>query len=207
VEPDLREQFELAVGDDPGAAPGEMASAAIVEGGRMRRRRRRTAAAGVATGLVAVLAGVSGVQLLTGGAQPEAPAVTIAAAMMPVAAPRCSAKPVDRDATDAVVFLTADITGPQRSALSEALAAGPPRLDTMQFESREDAFHRFRNRWADNPDLLAAVAAEQLPESFRVRLADATQYTTFRTRYAAMAGVEQVLGRRCPANAPVGGTL
>ena len=42
---DLREQFDRAVSDDPGADPGEMAQLAIVQGGRLRRRRRQLAAA------------------------------------------------------------------------------------------------------------------------------------------------------------------
>jgi MYXO-CTERM domain-containing protein len=38
VEENLREQFDRAVGDDPGADPGPMAYAAIAGGGRIRRR-------------------------------------------------------------------------------------------------------------------------------------------------------------------------
>jgi hypothetical protein len=202
VQPNLRELFERAVSDDPGADAGGMAYAAMVEGGGIRRRRRRNlAAAGVAAAVVTVLGTVTGVNLLTGGDRP----VTVAEAMMPVGAPSCSAKPVDSDATDAVVYLGADVTDAQRAALAKALH-DDARVGTVQFENREQAFLRFRARWKKHPDLVAAVGAQRLPESFRLRLTDAARYTAFRAEYSAMAGVEQVVGRKCPASAPVGGT-
>lgn len=198
MDTNLREQFDRAVGDDPGADPGVMAHAAIVRGARMRRRRRQAVAAGVAAGVAAVLAAVS----LPSSEEPQ---VTVAA-MMPVAAPSCTVKPVETDATDALVFLDSGMTGGQRSALESALA-GDPRVATLLFESREQAYERFRSRWADNPDLLAAVSADQFPESFRLRLVDASQYAGLRADYMAMDGVDTILGRACAADAPVGGVL
>jgi hypothetical protein len=34
-------------------------------------------------------------------------------------------------------------------------------VDTLIFESREQAYQRFRTRWAQNPDLVAAVTADR----------------------------------------------
>jgi RNA polymerase sigma factor (sigma-70 family) len=59
-------------------------------------------------------------------------------------------------------------------------------VGTVQFESREQAYLRFRALWSKDPDLVAAVGLKQLPESFRLRLADASQYTALRAQYAAM---------------------
>jgi hypothetical protein len=199
VERDLREHFEWAVGDDPGVAPGEMARAAIVEGGRLRRRRHQWTAAG----LVVVVGAVAGLALGGRAADPPTP---VAAAMMPVAAPSCTERPVERDATDVAIFLDRAHTGRQLAVVRTALEADP-RVDVLNFESPAQAYERFRALWAQDPDLVAAVGAGQFPASFRLRLVAAAQYTAVRSDYAAMDGVDQIVGRRCPKDAPVGGVL
>jgi hypothetical protein len=203
VDTNLRDHFDRAVSADPGADPGEMAYAAITQGGRIRRRRK-TAVAGAAAGLVAVLATIGGVNLFSGPPRSADPPVTVAAAMMPLVAPSCSTKPVASDATDAVVFLTAGVTDGQRSALRSALD-DDARVAKLAFENRAQAYQRFVARWRNDPDFLASVGPQQLPESFRLRLADPSRYTAFRAHYAALAGVQDVVGRICPADAPVGG--
>jgi len=203
VDTSLRDQFDRAVSGDPGIDPGEMAHTAIAEGGRIRRRRKQMAAA---VGVVTVLATVAGLNLLPDAPKSQNPAVTLAAAQMLVAAPSCSPKPVDRNATDVIIFLATEATDRQRSALKSALD-DDPRVDTLLFENREQAFQRFQAMWKDSPDFVAAVGPDQVPESFRLRLVDASQYTAFRGKYAAMDGVDDVIGRICPPSAPVGGTL
>ncbi|HEY0002162.1 MAG TPA: permease-like cell division protein FtsX [Actinoplanes sp.] len=205
MEQDLREHFDQAVGDDPGDDPGEMARLAIIEGGRLRRRRHQLVAGGVAASLVLAFGAVPGIDLLR-GTGPAEPSVTIAAAMMPVVAPSCVQRPVETDATDAVIFLAAEVTDPRRAAVETALR-GDPRIQAVLYESRESAFQRFQARWESEPDLLAAVSVEQFPESFRLRLVTAAQFTALRAQYAGMAGIEQIIGRRCSADAPVGGLL
>jgi cell division transport system permease protein len=207
---DLRDHFDRAVSDDPGAALEDMADAAIAEGGRLRRRRNQRAAIGVAAavaaGVVVVIGTVAGLNLSPNAPKSAVPPVTLAAAMMPVTAPSCRHDPVDADATDVVIFLAAEVTDVQRSALDTALR-DDPRVDAMMFENREEAYQRFRTRFAQYPDFLAAVSAAQLPESFRMRLGAAEQYTEFRLQYATMDGVGQISGRRCTKDAPVGGIL
>ena len=195
---DLREHFERAVDDDPGADPGVMAHAAIVRGGQVRRRRRQVA--GAAGGVLAVLGVVAGLNLPS---QAE-PAVTVAAAMRPPAAPSCSVDPVERDATDVAIFLKSDTSGPQQAALASALGEDA-RVGTVVFESRSAAYEKFRRLWADSPDFVDAVSPKDLPESFRVRLVDAAQFTAFHSDYAAMDGVQDIVGRICLVGAAVGG--
>ncbi|MFD0524657.1 permease-like cell division protein FtsX [Paractinoplanes durhamensis] len=55
------------------------------------------------------------------------------------------------------------------------------------------------------PDFVAAVSPKDLPESFRVRLADASTSPAFVAKYQEQTGVQDVVGRRCPQNAAVGG--
>ncbi|GIE97087.1 permease-like cell division protein FtsX [Paractinoplanes rishiriensis] len=202
MERDLRQQFDDAVGDDPGFAPGELALAAISEGGRMRRRRQRLTVAGVAAGVVLVMSVGAGLNQAIGTDRP----VTVEAAMMPMAAASCTEHPVERDATDVLVFLQRGLAGPERAAVEAALS-GDPRVAAVLFESRAQAYERFKVRWQDEPDLVAAVGADAFPESFRLRLVAASEYTAFRAQYATMAGVQEIIGRRCSTDAPVGGVL
>jgi len=196
----LREHFDRAVGDDPGDDPGAMAHAAIAEGGRIRRRRQ-TAVAGVAAGVVTVLGAVAGVQLRSGGTEPAPPPVAAAPQMRLVAASGCSERPVEKDATDVVIFV---VPYRQPSSLMSALSSDP-RVGALRFEGREEAWQRFRKLWADSPDLVASLTPDSMVESFRLRLADAAQYAAFRAQYDTRDDVAAVEGRICPVSAPVGG--
>ncbi|GID27522.1 permease-like cell division protein FtsX [Paractinoplanes brasiliensis] len=196
----LREQFDRAVGDDPGADPAVLAHAAITEGGRVRRRRRMTAAGGVAAGLIAVL---SVVALRPGAPEPAAPPVTIAAAMMPLAAANCTPGRVVSGVTEVAMFLEDSATGQQRAAIRSALD-GDKRVKSFDFENRREAYERFKALWSDSPDFVASVAPKDVPESFRVKLVDDSVSTRFEAQYAAMPGVVDVVGRICPSPEPPG---
>ncbi|GAA4607043.1 hypothetical protein BJY16_006125 [Actinoplanes octamycinicus] len=199
----VRDYFDEAVSGDPGAPLDEMAAVAIASGGRLRRQRRtRRMVAAVAAGAVAV----TGLSLWRGAPDPAGPPETVAAAMQQVSAPSCLPRPVQTDATDVVVVLASTATDAQRAALRTALG-GDARVSAIEFDTREQAYQRFRDRWADNPDLLAVAAAQPFPESFRLRLVSAGQFAGLRADYAASAGVDQVIGRRCGTDAPVGGAL
>ncbi|MEU4158000.1 permease-like cell division protein FtsX [Actinoplanes sp. NPDC026670] len=200
---DLRDRFDGAVGGDPGVPPGELAMAAIAEGSRIRRRTR--IAAGVATGLVLVAGGAAGAALPWGAPDPAAPAPeTIAAAMLPVSAPTCSERPVDENATDLAVFLATGATDGQRAEV-EAAVHDDARVDVVVFESRDSAYERFADLWADSPDFVAALDVREFPESFRLRLVSPEQDAAVRGRLAALPGVSQIIGHTCPKSAPVGG--
>jgi hypothetical protein len=207
----LREHFDRAVSGDPGADLGEMAHAAIAQGGRVRLRRKQMAVAGVAAGVAMVLAVVAGVNHrspVTGPANPAALApAAVGPAMMLVAAAGCSPEEVMSDATDAVVRpgdADGHVTGEQLSALRSVLEHDA-RVRTVVFESHEQAYQRFRELWAEYPDFIASVGPDSLSESFGVRLADPSQYSAFRADYEAMDTVTGVYGRICPVTAPVGG--
>lgn len=202
----LRKHFERAVGDDPHVPAVEVARAAIAEGSRLRRRRHRLTAAGVAAAVVTVAGAVTVLNLPAGAPQRAEPPMTVAAAMMPVSAPSCTGQLVEHRATDVVVFLHTEASDRQRTAVGTALEADPV-VETVLHESRSEAYERFRVLWADSPDFLAAVTPDQLPESFRLRLVTPERYPALRSRYAAMDGVADVIGRQCPQDAPVGGVL
>ncbi|BCJ46154.1 hypothetical protein GCM10010168_51030 [Actinoplanes ianthinogenes] len=204
----MRRHFDRAAGDGPGFDPGEMAQSAIAEVGRVRRRRRQWAAiGGSAAGVVAVLGVVAALSLPSGGAGPQTgPGPAAAAMWQPAAAPSCSAQPVAEDATDVAIFLTDRATEGQRAALHTALGADL-RISALEYETREQAYERFKALYADSPDFVQAVDRDSIPASFRLRLTDPARFADFRERYAAMPGVAQIVGRVCEPGAPVGGTL
>jgi hypothetical protein len=216
VDTGLREHFDRAVSGDPGADLGEMARAAIAQGGRVRRRRQQMAVAGVAAGAVMVLAVVAGVNHRSPVTEPANPAAVARAgsapaasapAMVLVSALGCSVKPVQNGATDVVIFpgdadghVTDRMVSQLRSDLKD-----DPRVAALFFTTHEQAYQRFQRLWPNNPDFVASVSPNDLPEFFRLRLVDAAQYTAFRTQYAARDDVMSIEGRICSPNAPVGG--
>jgi hypothetical protein len=206
VDTSLREHFDRAVSGDPGADPGAMAHAAIAKGGRVRRRRKQMAVAGVAAGVVMVLGVVAGVNHRSPVAGPANPAA-VAPEMMLVAALDCSVKPVQNDATDVVIFpgdANGHVTDQMVSQLKSDLN-DDPRVAALFFETHEQIYQRFQKQWPNNPDFVASVSPNDLPEFFRLRLVDAAKYTVFRTQYAARDDVMFIEGRICRASAPVGG--
>jgi cell division transport system permease protein len=90
------------------------------------------------------------------------------------------------------IFLAPDITDEQRAALDQALAADPLVSD-YYFESQEDAYEKFRDLFADQPELVEAVGPESLPESFRVHLHDPEQYQEISDRYATTEGISEIV--------------
>jgi cell division transport system permease protein len=206
VDQHLRDQFDRAVGDDPGARLDEMATAAITAGTRLRQRRHYWVPAGVAAGVVVVIGVVAGLTLPPNTPKPEEPPMTVAAALMPRTAPTCVERAVETDITDAVIFLTPEVTEVQRSALDAAISL-EPNVESRSYESREDAYRRFAHNRKDNPDLIKPLSPARFPDSFRLRFRGTEQYSALRARYATMAGVQDIIGRKCAAGAPTGGLL
>jgi cell division transport system permease protein len=90
------------------------------------------------------------------------------------------------------IFLKADVTDEQRSALAGQLEADPL-VSKVTYVNKEEAFQRFQEMFRDSPDLLSAVKADQLPESYRLNLVDPEEYKTISDQYASVEGVDQVV--------------
>jgi cell division transport system permease protein len=88
-----------------------------------------------------------------------------------------------------------EISDEQRDALEEALEAEPI-VEQVFYESKEDAYERFTEQFADQPDLVETVTVEALPASFRVKLKDPEQFTVIADKYAAYPGVEEIIDQR-----------
>lgn len=82
------------------------------------------------------------------------------------------------------------ITDAQRAAVKAQLA-GNPLVQQTFYESQEDAFKIFQERYAGSA-IVDNVTAEAMPESFRVKLNDPNQFPQIAQDLQGVAGVEEV---------------
>ena len=188
----LRGLFDRALDDEPVPPPGDPVHQAMTAGRRIRRRRTLLAGGSVAT---AVLAAVVAANLALAPDGPPPPPVSANAALMAQANPGCTVPVTDR-ATDVAVFLRDDITLEQVGELRDDLWSDPAARD-VRFESREQAFQTFKKLWSDSPDFVAAVDPADLPQSFRLRLADPGRYPRFVQAFHDHPGVQDIVGGSC----------
>lgn len=95
------------------------------------------------------------------------------------------------------IFLKADITDEQRSALDGELRADPlVAQGGVTYESREEAYENFRQLYRDSPDLVESVKPDTLPESFRVKLKDPQKFKEISERYKDKAGVDDIVDQK-----------
>jgi cell division transport system permease protein len=84
-----------------------------------------------------------------------------------------------------------EVTQPERDALLTDLKT-LPQVQRVFYESKEQAFARFQQQFKDSPDLVANVTADALPESYRVKLRDPTQFPVVASAVRDQPGVEDV---------------
>lgn len=161
--------------------------------GRARRRRTRHLAGYSLAAVVAVVAATFGVSQLAGV---HSPGLDVAAG--PGGPQRVVVFLCDGSTCDA-------ITAAQREELHARLASDPATV-RLTYESKQDAYRRFTERFADQPDLLEGVGADDLPASFRVLVAADVDAETFAARYESHAGVESAVVQddSPPADEPTG---
>lgn len=95
-------------------------------------------------------------------------------------APSCSGGPV----TDA-----------QRAQIKADLESLKPLVEQVYYESQSEAYQRFKEQFAKSP-IVDTVTKDALPESFRVKLSDPTQYDVVASAFAGRPGIEQVNDQR-----------
>jgi cell division transport system permease protein len=93
--------------------------------------------------------------------------------------PSCASGPVSQEQRDEIKV---DI---------EAL----PVVDTVYYESQAEAFNRFQERFKDSA-IAQNVTQDQLPESYRVKLKDPTQFAVMQSAFAGRPGVDSVQDQR-----------
>ncbi len=70
-----------------------------------------------------------------------------------------------------------------------------PVVETVYYESQSEAFDRFQERFKDSA-ISENVTADQLPESFRVKLKDPTQFAVVQSAFSGRPGVDVVQDQR-----------
>jgi len=93
------------------------------------------------------------------------------------------------------IFLTDTVTQAQRDNLRTTLQQDPL-VKKVTYESKAEAFSRFREQFKDSPDLINNTSPTALPESFRVKLKDPSKYELAAEKYQAADGVDQVIDQR-----------
>jgi cell division transport system permease protein len=79
----------------------------------------------------------------------------------------------------------------QRNELLGDLEA-TPQVAQVFYESQAQAYENFKEQFEDSPDLVENVTADALPESFRVKLTDPTQFEVVASAFRDRPGVEEV---------------
>ena len=93
------------------------------------------------------------------------------------------------------IFLRTDVTDAQRTAINQALD-GNPLVLKKEYETREQAFEKFKLLWKDSPDFIKSVGPDSLPESFRVKLKDPEQYKVFADQIQGQQGIQDIVDQR-----------
>ncbi len=93
------------------------------------------------------------------------------------------------------IFLNDGITDPQRQEVAQVLS-GTPYVEEVTYESKEEAFRRFKLQNPNDPDLIANVTADALPESYRVELSDPEQYEVVASAVQGLPAVDEVVDFR-----------
>lgn len=86
------------------------------------------------------------------------------------------------------------VTPEQRTSIKADLAALPV-VESVFYESQTEAFVRFKERFK-NSAIAQNVTADQLPESFRVKLKDPTQFDVVVSAFSGRPGVDIVQDQR-----------
>jgi len=86
------------------------------------------------------------------------------------------------------------VTDDQRDEIEADLRA-LPQVEEVFYESQQEAYARFQEQFADSA-IAENVTPEALPESFRVKLTDPTQYAVVASAFDGRPGVELVQDQR-----------
>ncbi|SDQ72782.1 permease-like cell division protein FtsX [Quadrisphaera sp. DSM 44207] len=99
--------------------------------------------------------------------------------------------------SEAPTCTAGEVTQAQREEVVAALDSPTlaPYVEEHWFESKEEAFGRFQEQFAGTA-IADSATADQMPESYRVKLVDPTQYDVVSQYFAGVQGVEEVQDQR-----------
>jgi cell division transport system permease protein len=96
---------------------------------------------------------------------------------------------------EVAVFLSRDVTPPARDSIQKDLTE-MPEVASVEYESKEDAYERFKILFRDEPEIVANTTPDALPESFRVKLKDPNEFPVVRDRLEGRPGIGEIRDER-----------
>ncbi|GAA2378800.1 cell division protein FtsX [Catellatospora methionotrophica] len=93
------------------------------------------------------------------------------------------------------IYLEKSIGDAERSAIKSQLDADPL-VKNVIWETKEMAYENFKEQFRDAPDLVNAIGADELPESFRVALENPQEFDKINAAYAGLPGVDTVVDQQ-----------
>jgi len=101
-------------------------------------------------------------------------------------------KQIYYDKVQVSIFLSDNVTDAQRQAIKQELASSPE-VKHYIYESKKEAYARFKEQFAQQPELVQNTPADALPESFRVELVNPERYSVIAAMFPNKKnGVDQV---------------
>jgi cell division transport system permease protein len=88
-----------------------------------------------------------------------------------------------------------EVTQAQKDALAQQLNDLKPLVQTVYFESKQEAYDHFVQQFKDSA-IRDSVKPDQMQESFRVKLSDPKKYDVVASAFQGAPGVEQVIDQR-----------
>jgi cell division transport system permease protein len=89
---------------------------------------------------------------------------------------------------EVTIFLKTQDTTPEQKAKIKADLDADPLVQTVEFETKEQAYARFKEIYASAPELTSLTKPESLPESYRVKLKDPNSFDAFSAKYQKYVG-------------------
>ena len=95
-----------------------------------------------------------------------------------------------REKTQMAVFLDNDASQSEIDTVEQSLS-NTPGVVSVRFESKEEAYRRLKEVFADYPDLIETISPDILPASFRVQLTSSATFDQVAAMAEALPGVDQ----------------
>jgi len=86
------------------------------------------------------------------------------------------------------MFLKAEGATAEQKAAIEADLHSDPLVANVDFETKDQAYEKFKLLFASAPDLVNLTKSESLPESYRIKLKDTNTFDTFEAKYSKYVG-------------------
>ena len=99
------------------------------------------------------------------------------------------------DVSEAPSCSDGPVTDVQKQQILADLDALKPLVEKVYYESKDEALQRFREQFKDSP-LAENATADQMPESYRVKLQDPTKFAVIASAFAGRPGIEDVRDQR-----------